>query len=146
MGRRLAREKALQILFQIDVGKIRPEKALQYTLEEENLSKDVKDFATALVLGTLEHMEKVDKLIAQHSRDWPLYRIANVDRNILRLAVFELLCVPDIPHTVTINEAIELAKIFSGEGAGAFVNGILDQIWRHIQEEGKVQNTDGGQQ
>lgn len=135
LGRRLAREKALQILFQIDVGRIRPEKALHYSFQEEDLSSDEKEFATTLVLGTLEHLEEVDKLISQHSRDWPLNRIANVDRNILRLAVFEFLHVPDIPPNVTINEAIELAKVFSGEGAGAFVNGILDQIRRHIVQE-----------
>lgn len=137
----------MQILFQIDVGKIRPEKALHYSFQEENLSEDEKEFATTLVLGTLQHLEEVDRLISQHSRDWPLYRIANVDRNILRLAVFEFLYVPDIPYTVTINEAIELAKVFSGEGASAFVNGILDQIWRHIaQGQGKSEDTGGGQQ
>lgn len=133
LGRRLAREKALQALFQIDVGRINPEKALHYCFSEGNLSNNVKEFAKTLVMGTVEHLAEVDKLISQHTKDWQLNRMANVDRNILRLAVFEFLYQPDIPFNVTINEAIELAKIFSGDEAGAFVNGILDQIKLFIE-------------
>lgn len=133
LGRRLAREKALQALFQIDVGKISPEKALHYSILEGDLSNSVKEFAKTLVMGTVEHLEEVDKLISQHTKDWQLNRMANVDRNILRLAVFEFLYEPDIPYNVTINEAIELAKVFSSDEAGAFVNGILDQIKLFIE-------------
>ena len=88
----------------------------------------VKDFADCLVDGVLEHGEEIDGLIEKHTLNWKISRISNVDRNILRIAVFELMYMDDIPSNVTLNEAIEIAKIYSDEQAGSFVNGVLDHL------------------
>ncbi|NLC76685.1 MAG: transcription antitermination factor NusB [Clostridia bacterium] len=135
MGRRLVREKVLQILFQIDVGGIEPEKAIAHVLEEEKLPPKDIEFARSLVMGTLNNLEQVDRLISLHAKDWSLSRIANVDRSILRMAVYEMLFEPEIPASVSINEAIELAKVFGSDESGAFVNGLLDQVRRFLDTE-----------
>jgi N utilization substance protein B len=93
---------------------------------------EVQTFADSLVRGTLENASEIDRLIATHATHWSLSRIAPVERNILRLAAYELLHCPDIPERVAINEAIELAKLYGSEESGAFVNGILDQIRLHL--------------
>ncbi|MEK7219778.1 MAG: transcription antitermination factor NusB, partial [candidate division NC10 bacterium] len=90
-------------------------------------------FADSLVRGTLEHGAEIDRLIAVNAAHWSLARIALVERNILRLAAYELLHRHDIPEKVAINEAIELAKLYGSQESGAFVNGILDQIRLHLQ-------------
>lgn len=135
VGRRLVREKVLQILFQIDVGGIEPEKAIAHVLEEEKLPPKDIEFARSLVMGTLNNLEQVDRLISLHAKDWSLSRIANVDRSILRMAVYEMLFEPEIPASVSINEAIELAKVFGSDESGAFVNGLLDQVRRFLDTE-----------
>lgn len=135
MGRRLVREKVLQILFQIDVGGIEPEKAIAHVLEEEKLPPKDIEFARSLVMGTLNNLEQVDRLISLHAKDWSLSRIVNVDRSILRMAVYEMLFEPEIPASVSINEAIELAKVFGSDESGAFVNGLLDQVRRFLDTE-----------
>lgn len=134
MGRRLLREKVLQILFQIDVGKIVPEKAMAYVLEEEKLSHKDLEFARSLVLGTLNHLKHIDDIISRHAKEWHLNRMANVDRSLLRMAVYEMLYEPTIPVGVSINEAIELAKVFGTEESGSFVNGVLDHIRRTLEK------------
>jgi N utilization substance protein B len=91
-------------------------------------SGEVQAFADSLVTGTLEHAAEIDSLIAANAAHWSLTRIAPVERNILRLAAYELLYRHDIPEKVAINEAIELAKLYGSQESGAFVNGILDQI------------------
>ncbi len=125
-----SRELALQILYQIDITRDSSENILEDFWN--NLDKDVnpaiKQFALELVVGTQKHQKLIDQKIARHAKNWELKRIAVVDRNILREACFELLYRSDIPPKVSINEAIELAKRFSGEEAGKFVNGILDKI------------------
>lgn len=128
MSRRVAREKALQAIFQVDLVNAKPEKAVQYVIEESELDSEDKQFARDLVYGTLEHMAEFDRYISQYAEQWELDRMANVDRNILRLALFEMKYRDEIPYKVSINEAIELAKVFSGEQSGKFVNGLLDNI------------------
>ncbi len=88
----------------------------------------VRLFAEPLIRGALEHREEADGLIKKHARNWELHRIAAVDRNILRLAIFEMLHRDDIPPVVSINEAVDIAKKFSTQDSGKFVNGILDKI------------------
>ncbi|GAW94168.1 transcription antitermination factor NusB [Calderihabitans maritimus] len=134
MSRRVAREKALQILFQIDVGRANPEFATEYILEESTLEEQDAAFTRQVVKGTLENISTIDELIESHSQDWDLARLANVDRNILRLGVYELLYRDDIPPSVSINEAVELAKIFGTEESSKFVNGILDAIKHRVAE------------
>ena len=129
--RTLAREYALQILYQIDMTKDIPDKALDnfwLNHKDEEISSDLKDFTASLVKGSVDNMEAIDKKIAQYAENWQLKRMAVVDRNIMRIGCFELIYCKDIPPKVSINEAVELAKKFSGAEAGKFVNAIMDKV------------------
>ncbi len=129
MGKRSrARERAFQILFQIDVGCIDAGEAIKNTLGETQLSEEARNFAIALVQGTLKHIHELDELIAKHARGWTIERMVNVDRTIIRMAAYELLYHTEVPYKVTINEAVELAKKYGTEDSGLFVNGILGGI------------------
>lgn len=126
-----AREFALQILYQIDITGDSPTDVLDNFwayYQEEEVDSSIKDFVVTIVKGVSENLNTIDEKIAKYATNWQLDRMAVVDRNILRLASFELLYCNDIPLKVSINEAVELAKRFSGEEAGKFVNGILDKI------------------
>lgn len=129
MSRRLARDIAFRALFQIDIGKCRAELALRHMLEGFRLTEDEVTFVHELVTGTDSKKSALDDLISKHLVKWKLERISAVDRNLLRLALFEILFRPDIPHAVSINEALELAKKYgsSGEAVG-FINGVLDRV------------------
>jgi N utilization substance protein B len=96
-------------------------------------SADVADFARRLVMGTVEHVERIDELIRRHAEHWRLDRMATVDRNLLRLAVQEFLHSKDIPKTVVINEAIEIARRFSSQESPQFINGVLDSIKKELE-------------
>ena len=130
--RRRGRELALQILFQIDLGKeekpLTLEDCRKDFLENQDENPEIKDFAYQLAKGTLENLEKIDALIKERLQNWDFSRIATVDRNIIRAAVYELVFRDEIPVAVTINEAIEIAKDYSGKESSKFVNGILDKI------------------
>jgi len=129
--RTVAREYALQVLYQIDITNDAPDKALDNfwsNHKDEEIAADLKDFSAALVKGAVENMEVIDKKIAQYAENWQLKRMAVVDRNVMRIGCFELLYCDDIPPKVSINEAVELAKKFSGAEAGKFVNAILDKV------------------
>lgn len=129
---------ALQALFAVDVGRTPEEIALQHVLEENELLPPDVSFARELVSGVLHNRRELDKLLEQYAIGWQVDRMPAVDRNILRLGLYELLYLrEEIPPSVTINEAIELAKAFSGEEAGPFINGVLDSIRRDL-EAGKV--------
>ena len=125
-----ARQLALQILYQMDITQDFSESSLEsfWRNQKEAIDSTVKQFALDLVKGIQEYQEIIDRKIAQYAKNWELKRMAVVDRNILRQACFEFLYRPDIPPKVAINEAIELAKRFSGAESGKFVNGILDKI------------------
>lgn len=128
--RSLAREYALQVLYEIDITGD-PHTAILATfwhLIEEDASDEVKQFAAELVETVMEHRDDIDKKISEYATNWELDRMAVVDRNVLRLGGCELLYRTDIPPKVSINEAVELAKKFSGIQAGKFINGILDKI------------------
>ncbi len=127
-SRRRAREQALQLLYQIDSGSGDPEGALALFWEEVAADDEGVQFASTVVRGVAEHRERLDAIIEEHSINWKLHRMPCVDRNILRIAVFEFLHCDDIPPMVSINEAIEMGKRFSTGESGAFINGILDKI------------------
>jgi N utilization substance protein B len=133
--RRKARELALQILFQIEVGKIGLEEALSsfWLNQAPHIEREVKEFTTQLVKGTRENLKTIDILIDKNAENWTIERIAKVDCNILRSAIYEILHRPEIPVKVTINEAIELAKKYSSSESYQFVNGILDRIAKRGQ-------------
>ncbi|MFP7226662.1 transcription antitermination factor NusB [Bacillus altitudinis] len=130
MKRRTAREKALQTLFQIDVSNIDPKEAITHALDEQ----ESDPFFEELVFGVLEQKDKLDDTISQHLVNWKLDRIANVDRAILRLSVYEMVYQEDIPVSVSMNEAIELAKLFGDDKAPKFVNGVLSNIKNDLKQ------------
>ena len=130
MSRRLARETALQVLFQRDLTKesLITAEIVERWAAEFVVPEDSRIFAQELVDGTIAHQDEIDQTIASIAQDWTLSRMANVDRNVMRLATYEILFCPEIPGRVSLNEAIELAKRFGGEESAKFVNGILDKV------------------
>ena len=125
----------------MDVGKNDWEMAL-YTLDEKNLEEADADFALHLAEGALAKQETIDAFIQKESKQWSLDRMANVDKAILRLAVYELIAFPDTAKNIVINEAIEMAKTFSTEESGSFVNGVLDHVSKGLAE-GLASELDG---
>lgn len=126
-----AREFALQILYQIDITRDEPERVIENFWQNQKDSEaggTVKDFSNCIVRGVMQHFDTINDKISKYAKNWQLKRMAVVDRNILRLASFELLFLSEIPPKVTLNEAIELTKRFSGTEAAKFVNGILDKV------------------
>jgi transcription antitermination protein NusB len=124
-----ARERAVQALYQIDVAATDLEEALsRFWKSFEPVEREVMDLAETLVRGVATHRRQVDDAIEGVSQNWRLDRMPKVDRNILRLAAYELLHRRDVPVKVVINEAIELGKKFGSESSGAFINGLLDKI------------------
>ncbi len=129
MKRRRAREYALQLLFQLDItGDRLTDEVLKEFWEGNKEDDDIKEFTTSIVRGTIGHLTTIDSLIKDAVEHWQLERMAVIDRNILRAATYELLYRPDIPPSVAINEAIEIAKKYSTEDSSRFINGILDKI------------------
>jgi N utilization substance protein B len=128
--RRKARELALQLLYENDLAGTPPEEMFRHTDEYVNARADVQEYASRLILGTLERRGELDEKLSERSEHWRLGRMPAVDRNLLRLALYELLYEPDIPAAVVIDEAVEIAKKFSTPSSGAFVNGVLDAIRR----------------
>jgi N utilization substance protein B len=135
LGRRIAREQALKAFYQMDVAKARPEEAFRTVTTGLVLKPDNKGYLQELIWGMWENRSRIDELIDRFAVDWTVERLSRVDRAILRLAVYELLYCQDIPASVSINEAVELCKKYSGPQSGPFVNGILGAIHRFLQEE-----------
>ncbi|HSB71711.1 MAG TPA: transcription antitermination factor NusB [Candidatus Methylomirabilis sp.] len=126
--RRKARELALMILYELEFRPGEVKTILEGFWQDHPVPEEVRVFTESLVRGTVESGPELDRLIAANAAHWSLARIALVERNILRLAAYELLFRDDIPERVAINEAIELAKLYGSQESGAFVNGILDQV------------------
>jgi len=134
--RRRAREIALQVLYQLDIGQGDPAAVLDLYWENFRPSLKAREFCQSLVEGVRQSQDQIDRFLEENSENWSLKRMAAVDRNILRLATFELLYCPDIPFKATLNEAIELAKKFGTDDSGAFINGILDKIHTLLTSDG----------
>ena len=135
-GRRRAREAALQMLYQAEVGRSSGGDAMASYWASREPDEDVpeatREFANVLVGGTLARLADIDARLAAHARNWRVERMAVIDRLVLRLAIYELLASPETPAKVIINEAIELARTFSGDEAVAFVNGVLDAVRKDL--------------
>lgn len=132
-ARRIGRQRALQALYQLDVStSLTPVEALESawaaSADEGPRDPAASAFALELVNGVREHLAEIDQLIEQHSHNWRLDRMSRVDRNVLRLGIFELKYRQDIPRKVTLNEAVELGKMFGAEESSAFINGLLDRV------------------
>lgn len=131
--RRKARESTLQILFQLEFDDSIPEKVIGSFWRNKKSSKEIMEYTRFLVTGIISHRERIDRLIQSVSANWRLDRMALVDRNVLRIAAFELLYEEGIAPAIVINEAIEVAKKYSSEEAATFVNGILDAARKKIE-------------
>ena len=139
-SRRKSRELALQMLFQWEVGSHSPGKVLASFLPPLKSDAEVKEFARELFEGTVASLETIDPLLRRHAENWKLERMAAVDRNVLRLALYELLQEPAIPAAVVINEALELARRFSAPESVEFVNGVLDAVRKAMAGSGDQQS------
>lgn len=129
-----AREYALQILYQIELRGDPEDEVLRNFWQDQPAEEEVRSFADKLVRGTSRHLRTIDEIISRHAENWDLKRMAAVDRNIMRQATYELLYLAgEIPPKVAINEAVTIAKKYSQEESGKFVNGILDKI-NHTEE------------
>src|SRR5690606_9262278 len=126
----MAREAALKALFAVDLGKIPLERVLDDVLSEISLAPQHAVFARELAAGALAHRDESDTLMAQLAVGWTVERMATIDRNVLRMAIYEIFHRPDIPDSVAVNEAVELAKKYGEAESGKFVNGILGEIVR----------------
>ncbi|TQS74510.1 transcription antitermination factor NusB [Ornithinibacillus gellani] len=124
MKRHAAREKAFQLLFQIDMNEIVPKEAIEEFLEAEGADP----FLRSLVEGVVTNKENIDKTISDNLENWTIQRIASVEKTVIRIAVYEINYLEDIPTSVSINEAIELANKYGDVKSGKFVNGVLSKI------------------
>ncbi len=127
-ARHKARELALQALYEIDSVKHKPEDSLRLLAEREEVTQDVTDFARDLVNGVIQHREELDRNIQDFAPAWPLDQISIIDRNVLRIAIFEIVYDNKIPVKVAINEAVELAKSFGSNNSSRFINGVLGSV------------------
>jgi len=132
--RRKARESALQILFQLEFDDTQPEKVIDSFWKNQKATKEIKENSRWLVDGITSHRDSIDRLIQSVSANWRISRMAIVDRNVMRIAVFELLHGEDLAPAIVINEAIEIAKKYSSEEGATFINGILDAVRKEIQK------------
>ena len=126
--RRKAREYALQGLYMLEVGKANLEDTTELNWIESKISDDIREFTITLLKGTIENIDKIDEHIKKYSKNWEFERVSTIDKSILRIALYEMFFIQDIPTIVSINEGIELGKIFGGENSSQFINGILDAV------------------
>jgi N utilization substance protein B len=127
-SRRKARELAMQMLFQWELGGHSPEHVVSSFLHAQRIDPEVEAFARSLFEGTVSEVEALDHRVREQAEHWRLERMAAVDRNLLRVALYELLHFPETPPAVVINEALEIARRFSGKDSVEFINGVLDAI------------------
>jgi len=144
-NRHLGRTIAMQALYQYDFRKNVPEalaEIISHSISEFAPTYDDPDFIRELIDGVLGRQAEIDGIITHYAPEWPIEQITVVDRNILRIGVYELKWVPNIPSKVAINEAIELAKTFGGESSGRFVNGVLGAIFKDMVAGGELKEID----
>jgi len=137
MGRRASREMAMKLLFQFEFQKEDIETQKKLFFEENNVPEKDKEYINDVVDGVLGNLEFINKLIETHSKGWKINRISKIDLSIMRLSIYEICFRYDIPYSVSINEAVELAKKYSSDEAGSFVNGILSKIPDNTAVENK---------
>jgi N utilization substance protein B len=140
-NRHLARTIAMQTLYEWDFnGQVTDDLVGLLHENFKQFAPDFSDqgFSEAIIRGIMEHRQAIDATITKYAPEWPLEQITIVDRNVLRIGVYELSFAPDVPPKVAINEAIEVAKGFGGESSGKFVNGVLGAIFRDLQAQGKI--------
>jgi N utilization substance protein B len=129
-----ARSIALQVLYEVDVANHPPADSYRLRLEDNPLSDDLSDFARQIIFGVIPLTGTLDQIIAKYAPEWPLDQIAAIDRNILRMALWEFAVYHDTPIKVAINEAVELAKQYGSDSAPRFINGVLGALADHQHE------------
>ena len=135
-----ARSLALQVLYEVDMANHPPGEVFKLRLEEFPLTEDLTEFARQIIFGILPLTQELDQLIAKYAPDWPLDQIAAIDRNILRMALWEFAIQGETPIKVAINEAVELAKHYGSDSAPRFINGVLGALAEHQHEIKQVVN------
>jgi len=143
--RRKARELAIQVHFHLEFSPGDPKEAFDLICEKFNSRDSIRPFSKKLVAGVCEKKEDLDRLISQASKNWRLDRMPLLDKCILRLAAFEILFMEDIPPKVSIDEAVEMGKKFGGKDSGSFINGVLDNIYNNLVQEGRLKKDEDGQ-
>jgi len=147
--RRIAREIALQVLYSLEVVEMDVGEAIELYWNYYDAPMDARPFSSLLVEGTWQHRDQIDHLIGGCSEHWSMARMSKVDKSILRMAVFEICFCEDIPPKVTMNEAIDLGKVYGSENSGSFINGILDALYAKLSKKDADQDiipaTDGSE-
>lgn len=128
MSRRASRETTMKLLYQMEINKDEFDEQMERTFEIKKMSQSDKDYVENVVKGVSVEKKNIDALIAKYARGWTLERISKIDISILRLSIYEILKRDDIPFSVSVNEAVELAKKYSSDEAGSFINGILSKF------------------
>ena len=137
-----ARSIALQVLYEVDLANHPPADIYKLRLEDNPLSDDLSDFARQIIFGVLRLTNTLDQILAKYAPEWPLDQIAAIDRNILRMALWEFAVYHDTPIKVAINEAVELAKQYGSDSAPRFINGVLGALADHQHEiQQAIQNS-----
>ena len=143
MGRRRkARELAIQVLFNLEFSSDSPTDVFDLICEMFNSGRAIRSFSKELVLGVCKERDELDGLIRNASKNWRLERMSRIDKCILRLATFEILFMDDIPPKVSIDEAVEIGKKFGSDGSGGFINGVLDNIYNKLVQQGRLKNVE----
>lgn len=143
MGRKASREIAMKLLYQLEFQKDSREEQIKIVLEQYDLNSKDREYIIDVVEGVHKNKENIDSLIEKYARGWKLSRISKVDLSILRLSIYEMNYRKDIPFNVSINEAVELAKNYSGGESGSFVNGILGNVAKLKLTDGSETNSNG---
>lgn len=128
MGRKAAREIAIKLLFQMEFQKENKEEQIEAVLSENKLTNNDYKYINDVIRGVFDKIDEIDVLIKKYAKGWDPGRMSKVDLSVLRLCIYEVLYREDIPYSVSVNEAVEIAKKFSSEEAGSFINGILSNI------------------
>ncbi len=131
-NRREAREYIVQLLFQMDMNPAPPDEVFEEFWVDKNAHTRTRDFVETTVQGVLAELSRIDGIIQKYAMNWEINRMGIVDRNVMRMAIYEMDRYPDIPPVVSVNEAVDLAKYFSSNESSRFVNGILDRVLRHL--------------
>lgn len=136
MGRRASREAAMKLLYQLEIQKSDRNEQIETALEEDAFSDGDKNYIRNIIDGVYENTSAIDKIIENKAMGWKISRLSKIDLSILRIGIYEILYRDDIPFSVSVNEAVELAKKYSNEDAGAFVNGLLAKVSKEDIENG----------
>lgn len=128
MGRRASREAAMKLLYQLEIQKNDKDEQIDMALEDDNLNDNDKKYIRSIIEGVNDKVILIDSIIEKKSLGWKISRLSKIDLSVLRIGIYEILYRDDIPYSVTVNEAVELAKKYSNEDAGAYVNGLLAKV------------------